>query len=75
MLSIMPYTVLAMRKTNNKLNTILKESGDQAELGEAEKKSVADDLKKWVNLHRGRVALALGSAVVFFVAKQYTKIS
>ena len=71
--SILPYTLLVMKKTNGELNKALKESGDLAELEEPEKKSVTEKMKTWVNMHRGRVLIALGSAVVFSVAKQYTR--
>ena len=70
--SIVPYTLLVMKKTNTRLNAILKES-KEAELSECHKSTVPKSLKKWVNMHRGRVLLSLGAAAVFFVAKQYTK--
>ena len=73
LMSIVPYTILVMKKTNSNLNRILKESGDEPELKEPEKSTVIGSFGKWVNMHRGRVALALASSAVFFVAKQYTK--
>lgn len=70
--SIMPYTLLGMKKTNNCLNAILKESCE-ADVEEDKKGTVINALKKWVKLHRVRGILALGSAAVFFLARQYTK--
>ena len=71
--SVVPYTLLVMKKTNSQLNNILKESGEAEELEESDKATVKDKMSKWVKMHRGRVLIALSSAAVFFVAKQYTK--
>ena len=71
--SVLPYTLLVMMKTNNELNKSLKESGEAAELEEPVKKTVTEKMKSWVGMHRGRVVIALSSAAIFFVAKQYTK--
>lgn len=68
----LPYTFFVMMKTNNRLNAILENSPD-AEVSEENKPTVLESLKRWVNLHRVRGVLALGSAAIFFLAKQYTK--
>lgn len=70
--SIVPYTMLAMRKTNGNLKDTLEKSGE-ADLKEDDKKTVIETLKKWVCLHTGRVFLALSAATIFFVAKEQSK--
>ena len=71
--SILPYTLLDMNKTNGDLNKSLKESGEATELEEPVKKTVTEKMHAWINMHSRRVVIALGSATIFFVAKQYTK--
>ena len=71
--SIVVYTLIFMKKTNVRLNIILKESGEAEELKAPEKEEASNKMKSWVNMHRVRVALTLVSAAIFFVAKQYTK--
>ena len=72
LISIIPFTFIVMKKTNDRLNAILDNCKDP-ELGEAEKEEVTSSFKRWINMHRGRVALALGAAGLFFAAKSVTK--
>ena len=69
---ILPYTMFAMGKTNSKLSTILKVSGE-ADLKEDDKTTVRSSLKKWLSLHTGRVLIGLAAATIFFVAKEQSK--
>ena len=71
--SIITYTFLVMKKTNARLNQILKESGEAEELKAPEKEEAVDKMQSWIGMHRVRLSLALASAAIFFVAKQYTK--
>lgn len=73
LLSIIPYTYLAMMPTNNQLNAVLAESKEQAEIEEEKKDGVVEGMKRWVKLHRARGFLALGAAGLFFVARQLSK--
>jgi hypothetical protein len=72
LLSVVPYHFLIRQTSIDKLGTILKES-EGAELTEIEKQPAIEAVKKWDCLIRGKFLFALGSAAVFFVARQYTK--
>ena len=72
LLSTLPYTLLAMGKTNGQLTEILKSSGE-ADLNEGDKKTVTSLLKKWVGLHSARVLFGVAAAALFFVAKEQSK--
>ena len=67
MMSVVPYTAVFLRNTNNELLHEDKYTG--AEIDISKRDGVIASLKRWVKLHRVRILISLTAAFVFYLAE------